>query len=255
MCIRDRTRLAFKLSNHEQEFLSAASWIHDVKVVNFDEDPDAIVTDDVSLASTGKPILLYSSLLSDKTTNIVPAFPKRFSPEAIPLKQSLDAGELGQLGLLRMHLWKQKESNGLQEMVHAIDLALWFFDDFPEHIHGTASIENGVKCLLVHLGFKCGGMALIDFTNSLPDGDNYESLCLIGSKGAAYADDHRNRNLFFNGGAPEAKCPDTKLGFMKPMLINFVNKVKIRVGFEDDLRSYNNAFKIFSEAGKKYYFK
>ena len=57
------TRLAFKLSNHEQEFLSAASWIHDVKVVNIDEDPDAIVTDDVSLASTGKPILLYSSLL------------------------------------------------------------------------------------------------------------------------------------------------------------------------------------------------
>lgn len=154
-----------------------------------------------------------------------------------------------------MHLWNQKETDGLQEMVHAIDLALWFFDDVPEHIHGTASIENGVKCLLVHLGFKCGGMALIDFTNSLPDGDNYESLCLIGSKGAAYADDHRNRNLFFNGGAPEAKCPDTKLGFMKPMLIDFVNKIKSKVGFEDDLQSYNNAFKVFSEAGKKYYFK
>ena len=86
------TRLAFKLSNHEQEFLSAASWIHDVKVVNFDEDPDAIVTDDVSLASTAKPILLHNSLLSDKKANIVPAFPKRFSPEAIPLKHSLDAG-------------------------------------------------------------------------------------------------------------------------------------------------------------------
>ena len=246
------TRLAFKLSNHEQEFLSAASWIHDVKVVNFDEDPDAIVTDDVSLASTGKPILLHNSLLSDNTTNIVPAFPKRFSPEAIPLKQSLDAGELGQLGLLRMHLWNQKETDGLQEMVHAIDLALWFFDDVPEHIHGTASIENGVKCLLVHLGFKCGGMALIDFTNSLPDGDNYESLSLIGSKGAAYADDHRNRNLFFNGGA---QCPDTKLSFIKPMLINFANKVRKNVDLDNDLQSYNDAFKIFSEAGKKYYFK
>ena len=82
------TRLAFKLSNHEQEFLSAASWIHDVKVVNFDEDPDAIVTDNVSLASTGKPILLYSSLISDNTNNIVPAFPKRFSPEAIPLQSA-----------------------------------------------------------------------------------------------------------------------------------------------------------------------
>ncbi|MEC8690236.1 MAG: hypothetical protein VX016_01635, partial [Verrucomicrobiota bacterium] len=115
--------------------------------------------------------------------------------------------------------------------------------------------EDGVKCLLVHLGFKCGGMALIDFTNSLPDGDNYESLCLIGAKGAAYADDHRNRNLFFNGGAPEAKCPDTKLGFMKPMLIDFVNKIKSKVGFEGDIQSYKNAFKVFSEAGEKYYFK
>ncbi|MFL2484945.1 MAG: hypothetical protein ACJ0KA_11450 [Verrucomicrobiales bacterium] len=249
------TRLAFQLSNHEQEFLSAASWIHDVKVVDIDGNPDAIFTDDVSLASTGKPILLHNSLLSDNTANIVPAFPKRFSPEAIPLKHSLDAGELGKLGLLRMHLWNQKETDGLEEIVQAIDLALWFFGDFPEHIHGTASIENGVKCLLVHLGFKCGGMALIDFTNSLPVGDNYESLCLIGSEGAAYADDHRNRNLFFNGGAPEAKCPDTKLGFMKPMLIDFVNKIKSKVGFEDDLQSYNNAFKVFSEAGKKYYFK
>ena len=51
------TRLAFKLSNHEQEFLSAASWIHDVKVDKIDVDPEAIVTDDESLASTGKPIL------------------------------------------------------------------------------------------------------------------------------------------------------------------------------------------------------
>ena len=249
------TRLALQLSNQEQEFLSAASWIHDIKIVDSNKNPDAIVTDDLCLTSSGKPILLYNSLLSENTNNIVPAFPKRFSPETITLKQSLDAGELGQLGLLRMHLWDQKETDGLQEMVHAIDLALWFFGDIPEHIHGTASIENGVKCLLVHLGFKCGGMALIDFTNSLPDGDNYESLCLIGSKGAAYADDHRNRNLFFNGGAPEAKCPDTKLGFMKPMLIDFVKKIKSKVGFEDDLQSYNNAFKVFSEAGKKYYFK
>ena len=74
-----------------------------MKVVNFDENPDAIVTDDVSLASTGKPILLVNSLLSDNTTGIVPAFPNVF-PEAITLKQSLDAGEIGQLGLPRTYL-------------------------------------------------------------------------------------------------------------------------------------------------------
>ena len=246
------TRLALQLSNQEQEFLSAASWIHDLKIVDSNKNPDAIVTDDLCFTSSGKPILLYNSLLSENTNNLVPAFPKRFSPETITLKQSLDAGELGQLGLLRMHLWDQKETDGLQEMVHAIDLALCFFSNTPEHIHGTASIENGVKCLLIHLGFKCGGMALIDFTNSLPDGDNYESLSLIGSKGAAYADDHRNRNLFFNRGA---QCPDTKLSFIKPMLINFANKVRKNVELDNDLQSYNDAFKIFSEAGKKYYFK
>ena len=249
------TRLAFQLSNHEQEFLSAASWIHDIKVVTLNENPDAIVTDDASLASNGKPILLYDSFLSDNTTDVIPALPKRFFPETITLKQSLDAGELGQLGLLRMHMWNQKTSDGLQEMVQAIDLALWFFGSFPENVHGTASIDDDSKCLLVHLGFKCGGMALIDFTNSLPDGDNYESLSLIGSKGAAYADDHRNRNLFFHGGEPSASCPDTKLSFIKPMLINFANKVRAKVDLEGDLKSYNDAFKIFSEAGKKYYFK
>ena len=42
---------------------------------------------------------------------------------------------------------------------------------------------------------------------------------------------------------------------MKPMLIDFVNKIKSKVGFEDDLQSYKNAFKVFSEAGEKYYFK
>ena len=110
-----------------------------------------------------------------------------------------------------MHLWNQKGTDGLQEMVHAIDLALWCFGDIPEHIHGTASIEDGVKCLLVHLGFKCGGMALIDFTNSLPDCDNYESLANR-SEEVAYADDHRNRNLFLME-TPEAKCPDTKLDY------------------------------------------
>jgi predicted dehydrogenase len=47
-------------------------------------------------------------------------------------------------------------------------------------------------------------MALIDDAQTLPGGDGYFSLSLIGSTGAAYADDHHNRNLLFRGGDPRA---------------------------------------------------
>jgi predicted dehydrogenase len=56
----------------------------------------------------------------------------------------------------------------------------------------------------LHLGFPNGGMALIDHSWTLPPGDSYFSLSLIGSTGAAYADDHHNRQLLFQGGPPRA---------------------------------------------------
>ena len=37
------TRLAFQLSNYQEEFLIAASWIDEIEVVNIDENPDAVV--------------------------------------------------------------------------------------------------------------------------------------------------------------------------------------------------------------------
>ena len=248
-------RLAFQLSNHQEDFLIAASWVDDIEVVCIDENPDAFVTDDADIQSNEKPVLLFGSLPIEGKSLITPALPKRFSPEVIALRESLDAGNLGKLGLIRMHLWNQQQSDGIQEMVHAIDLTLWFFGTEPKYIHGTTSAENEVKCSLIHLGFECGGMALLDFTNSLPTGDNYESLSLIGSKGAAYADDHRNRNLFFNGGAPDAKYPDTSMNFIGPMLEDFTKRIKTGADLESNSKSYNEAFKIFSEAGEKYYFK
>ena len=42
----------------------------------------------------------------------------------------------------------------------------------------------------------------MDFSASLPSGEGYDSLSLIGSCGAAYADDHRNTHLLYGGGDP-----------------------------------------------------
>ena len=44
-------------------------------------------------------------------------------------------------------------------------------------------------------------MALIDCAQTLPQGDGYFSLSLIGSTGAAYADSHHNRQLLYGGGS------------------------------------------------------
>lgn len=82
------------------------------------------------------------------------------------------------------------------------------------------------NALIIHLGFPGGAMAMLDFTGALPEGDGYRSLCLIGSRGAAYADDHRDRNLLFDGGAPAASAPESDSAFVVPMLEDFVTAVR-----------------------------
>ena len=53
-------------------------------------------------------------------------------------------------------------------------------------------------------------MALIDYTNRLPAGDDYVSLSVIGSSGAAYADDHQNMQLLYCGGHPKSLRVDER---------------------------------------------
>ena len=47
-------------------------------------------------------------------------------------------------------------------------------------------------------------MAVLDFSATLPLGPGYESVTLIGSRGAAYADDHHNSHLLYRGEGPTA---------------------------------------------------
>ena len=45
------------------------------------------------------------------------------------------------------------------------------------------------------------------------------------------------------------------MNFIGPMLKDFTQKIKSAGNLESNSKSYNKAFKIFSEAGEKYYFK
>lgn len=243
------TRLAINLSEEEEDFVAVASRIREVVLVDITEDPDAIITDDNGIHCNKKPTLLYNTALIKEEPWLFPAFPARFSQDIATVHKSCDTGKLGQLGLMRMHVWAHNSTqNGNASKISAADLALWFFGQEPEVVYGTSQSSGSASCSLLHLGFKCGGMALIDFTNSLPEGEGYQSLCLIGSEGAAYADDHRNRNLFFGGGAPGASCPDMRHSFVRPMLENFIATVRHGATSELAVESYRRAIDIVSKA-------
>jgi predicted dehydrogenase len=147
----------------------------------------------------------------------------RFLPAFQTVKLVLDAGKLGEPGLLRIHRWDFRSAFGSLEdfvpdlcerslaarLVPDIDLAIWFFGTVPDHVYAVGSGPSDVRArggdyVQVHLGFPHGGMALLDFTDALPDGESYYSLSLIGSAGAAYADDHHNMQLLYRGGPPRS---------------------------------------------------
>lgn len=143
---------------------------------------------------------------------LVPAHGDRFRADCRAVKASLDEGELGRPGLLRIHHWSpagQENGNARLRALAALDLALWVFDGLPTHVYaaarprGAASLTE-TEYLQVHLGFEGGGMALIDISHGLPPGDGYRSLALIGSLGAAHADDHHNAQLLYGGGRAQA---------------------------------------------------
>jgi predicted dehydrogenase len=127
------------------------------------------------------------------------------------VKEQLDTGTLGEPGLLRIHSWESADpADPIQQTpcVREIDLACWLFRQSPTQVYAVASSSEVLPetndYTQVHLGFANGGMSLIDKCRSLPAGDSYFSLSMIGSTGAAYADDHRNMQLSFRGGRPSA---------------------------------------------------
>jgi predicted dehydrogenase len=134
----------------------------------------------------------------------------RFLPSIQAVKASLDAGQLGEPGLLRIHRWEAPDPHSelMSPVTREIDLACWLFGQRPREVYATARWVSQARFqqpeyVQLHLGFANGGVALIDHAQSLSPGDGYYALSLIGSKGSAYADDHANTQLLFAGGRPQ----------------------------------------------------
>jgi predicted dehydrogenase len=191
--------------------------------VVFDHREAANVESIRSLVEQRKHLLVSPAMWKEKSaaellgiarqnhTILLPNRSWRFQPAAEAMKEQLDNDQLGAAGLLRIHRWLScgAEQSLAESLLPDVDLACWLFNDEPNVLYATsrddssfgdthsADPECSWRYVQVHFGFPNGGSAVIDCCLDLPAGDEYHSASLIGSRGAIYSDDHRDRQLLF----------------------------------------------------------
>ena len=131
----------------------------------------------------------------DGAGRLLLSYRQRWRPEVAAVCAAVEAGELGRTGLIRLHAWRVREPGGgdaTAAVRDAVDTVLRIAGTEPDVVHAAG--DEG--CLLVHLGFAGGGMALLDLATS--PGEPYDSITVIGADGAAHAEDHRNVQLLYD---------------------------------------------------------
>ncbi len=196
-------------------------------------------------ATAGKHLLVKTSLLGSVAAvdeiveacrtagvQLMTGEAARFLPSVRTIKACLDDGKLGEPGLLRLHRWQPGHGSPLGELTSDIDLTCWLFGRQPTHVYAvgdsrpTGAGNEPFAYVQLHLGFPDGGMALIDESRTLPAGDGYFSLSLIGSTGAAYADDHHDVQLRYGGGNPAALKTTQEPTHLLAQLEEFVRAIE-----------------------------
>jgi predicted dehydrogenase len=127
------------------------------------------------------------------------------------IKRELDAGKLGEPGLIRIHHWEAGGEDSIagelpRALLQQVNVILWLMGKPPTVVyaveHGDKAKNKQARYIQIHLGFPEDAMALLVYSSLHPPGDPYCSLHVIGSAGAAYADDQHNMQLLYKGGQP-----------------------------------------------------
>ncbi len=134
-----------------------------------------------------------------------------FLPSVQTVREQLLSKKLGEPGLVRIHHWlSDPKRSAWQLAAPQLELACSLVDQAPTVVFAQARAHDpdqpsSLDYLQIHLGFADDRMAILDCHRGLPQGDDYYSLSVIASTGAAYADDHHNMQLVFGGGHPQAR--------------------------------------------------
>jgi hypothetical protein len=177
----------------------------------------------------------------------------RFLPSRQLIRQQLDSGKLGAPALVRSHRWGPSPSVGSHGnrlpsgLLTDIDIAQWLMGSPVELVYAAQSSAG--EAVQVHLGFAAGGMALLDW-GRIPEGDSYRSLSLLGSSGAAYADDHANRQLMFASGHARTLVADETLRGLANLLSDFVKELATPASADQATAGWHDAVRVGNVAWK-----
>ena len=213
-------------------------------------DADALIIDKVPARRLDRAALFLGSLATLAGTDegfqewdekLHVRFERRFEPELQSVYQSCRTGELGQLGLLRLHRWVAgpvAAAEREEDLLACVDLARWFFGELPVSVFALEGPSSAT--IQLHLGFSGNGMAMIDCAWDLPRGRGYDSCHVIGDDGAAYADDHRNVSLLYAGNDPQAHKVQNEQAAIVAVLDSFITSLdsaESPIGLFSELRS------------------
>ncbi len=161
----------------------------------------------------GKRVFLSAAALQPKT--VEPWLAKRWKtaeysltignpiaslPSRQCIHQQFVLGKLGDVGLIRIHRWGSDTAIPIegsfsipQSLQCELDQVLRYFDRSPQRLYATPYSND--RGFMLHLVWPDGAMAQIDYVGQLPNEQAYTSFSVIGSRGAAYGDDHPNAQL------------------------------------------------------------
>ncbi len=179
----------------------------------------------------------------------------RYLPSRQLLRQQLDAGKLGRVGLIRMYRWETDQANSSAHqstlsarLVLDLDLALWIMGLAPHVVFATeARLPQDTghgRTIQVHLGFPNGPMAMIAYSSALPAGDDYRSLSVVGSSGAAYSDDHQNMQLIYRGDRPQAVRAEEGIRQLVNLTQDFIEAIQTQRDLSPSLTEWSRLNKV-----------
>jgi len=243
-------RLALDFEDSGAPFLAAATRLRDVIVVTPGQNPDALIIDRRANASaTAIPTLCVDAIDAQPPTHVFPALRRRFDPDVLAIKERIRSSSLGVVGLIRAHTWRSTERplSRLDRIEH-IDRVLWLLEEHPASVY---HVHPNQFSTVFHLGFPSGAMAILDYSNSLQGNPTHDSLCVLGSKGAAYSDERHNRQLVYQEGQPSSIRPDLSSAYIQPMIEEFLNTVRQQKPAHERLRAYRLAEDVADVAEKR----
>lgn len=185
------------------------------------------------LSTSGLDAIVNCGQAAD--VRVVVRNPDQALPSRRLVHDELRGSKLGSPGLIRLHRWESKNSsrnldpaNLPAPLIRDLDLILWLTNAFPNQLYAVErGADNDGTTIQVQLGFPDGSMTLLDYADTLPAGDGYQSLCTICAHGAVYADDHANRQLRFQGGTAAAEPTDEGLFPLTTLIQQFVDELSL----------------------------